>query len=399
MLQESLKNFIHGEIANLQAGGCYRRLNRTDSASNARISLNGKKVINFSSNNYLGLSSSAFLKQASVQALTEFGAGAGASRLISGNLALHEELERKIADFKKTESALLFNCGYMANCGLLGALGQREDVIFSDRFNHASIIDGILLSRARLARYAHKDMAGLRRLLVRHQSSRQSSRGKRIIVTDSVFSMDGDLAPLREIAALAREFDASVMVDEAHATGVLGENGRGAVELLNLEGEIDIQMGTLSKALGGFGAYVAGDSLLIDFLVNRARPLIFTTALPPAVIAASLKALDIVQNRPDLRDTLLSQAGWFRKKLQEAGFNTLESETHIIPVLVGENEKAIQFSHKLLEAGIYAPAVRPPTVPRGTARLRISLMATHTLADLEEAMDEIQKIGQELRLI
>jgi glycine C-acetyltransferase len=370
-------------------------MKRIDSASDARISLNGRKVINFSSNNYLGLASSRFLKQASVQAATEFGVGAGASRLISGNLALHEELEKKIADFKMTESAILFNCGYMANCGILGALGQREDVIFSDRFNHASIIDGILLSRARLVRYAHKDMDGLRRLLIHHQSK----RGKRIIVTDSVFSMDGDIAPLQEIAALAREFGASVIVDEAHATGVLGENGRGALELLNLESEIDIQMGTLGKALGGFGAYVAGDSLLIDFLVNQARPLIFTTALPPAVIAASLKALDIVQNRPDLRDTLLGQANWFRKKLQNAGFNTLESETHIIPVLVGENEKAIQFSQKLLEAGIYAPAVRPPTVPKGTARLRISLMATHTLADLEEAMDKIQKFGQELCLI
>jgi len=395
MLQESLENFIHSEISNLQAAGCYRRMKRIDSASDAKIFLNGKKVINFSSNNYLGLASSRFLKQAAVQALTEFGVGAGASRLISGNLALHEELEKKIADFKKTESAILFNCGYMANCGLLGALGHREDVIFSDRFNHASIIDGILLSRAKLARYAHKDMDGLRRLLIRHQNS----KGKRIIVTDSVFSMDGDLAPLQEIVALAREFGASVMVDEAHATGVLGENGRGVLELLNLESEIDIQMGTLGKALGGFGAYVAGDSLLIDFLVNHARPFIFTTALPPAVIAASLKALDIVQNRPDLRDTLLSQANWFRKKLQETGFNTLESETHIIPILVGGNDTALQFSQKLLETGIYAPAVRPPTVPKGTARLRISLMATHTLADLEEAMDKIQMVGQELRLI
>jgi glycine C-acetyltransferase len=395
MLQESLKKFINSEISNLQTAGCYRRMKLTGSASNARISLNGKEVINFSSNNYLGLAASSFLRQAAAEAITGFGVGTGASRLISGNLTLHEELERKIAGFKMTESALVFNCGYMANCGLLSALGQRDDVIFSDRFNHASIIDGILLSKARLARYAHKDMDELRRLLI----SYQSSRGKRIIVTDSVFSMDGDLAPLREISSLAREFGASVMVDEAHATGVLGEHGRGAVELLNLEGEIDIQMGTLSKALGGFGAFAAGDSLLIDFLINRARPFIFTTALPPSVIAAALKALDIVQNRPDLRDTLLGQAGWFRRKLQEMGFNTLESETHIIPILVGENEPTLQFSRKLLGAGIYAPVVRPPTVPRGTARLRISLMATHTLADLEEAIDKIQKIGQELRLI
>ncbi|MEW6381560.1 MAG: 8-amino-7-oxononanoate synthase [bacterium] len=395
MLQESLKKYLHQEISDLQKAGCYRRMKLIDSASGARISLHGREVINFSSNNYLGLASSGFLKQAAIQALTGFGAGSGASRLVSGNLTLHDELERKIADFKKTESALLFNCGYMANCGLISALCQREDVIFSDRFNHASIIDGILLSRARLVRYGHRDMDDLRRLLVRYGSS----RGKRLIVTDSVFSMDGDLAPLREIVDLAAEFDASVMVDEAHATGVLGEHGRGAVEALDLEGEIDIQMGTLSKALGGFGAYVAGDSLLIDFLINQARPFIFTTALPPAVIAAALKALDIVENRPDLRDTLLRQADWFRKKLHEAGFNTLNSETYIIPILAGENEKALSFSQKLLEEGIYAPAIRPPAVPKGTARLRLSLMATHTLADLEEAMDKIQRIGQELGLV
>jgi glycine C-acetyltransferase len=357
--------------------------------------LNGKEVINFSSNNYLGLAFSGFIKQAAIQAINDFGAGAGASRLISGNMALHEELEKKIAGFKKTEAALLFNCGYMANCGLLGALCHRDDIIFSDRGNHASIVDGAVLSRARLVRYAHKDVDDLRRLLIRYQSR----PGKRFIVTDSVFSMDGDIAPLREIVALAGEFGASVMVDEAHAAGVLGENGRGAVELLNMEGDIDIQMGTLSKALGGFGAYVAGDSLLIDFLINRSRPFIFTTALPPAVVAAALKALDIVQNRPDLRDTLLRQADWFRKSLQEAGFNTMESETQIIPILVGENEKALQFSQKLLDAGLYAPAIRPPTVPRGGARLRISLMATHTQADLEEALDKIKKIGQELRLV
>ncbi|MCL6582457.1 MAG: 8-amino-7-oxononanoate synthase [bacterium] len=395
MLREPLRKFLHRQIVDLKEAGCYRQMKLVDSAAGARVFLQGREVINFSSNNYLGLASSGFLKQAAAQALSGFGIGAGASRLVGGNFPPHEELEKKLANFKKTESALVFNCGYMANCGLISALCQREDLVFSDRLNHASIVDGVLLSRAKLVRYNHRDMEDLRRLLARHSGG----RGKRLIVTDSLFSMDGDLAPLREIVDLAAEFEASVMVDEAHATGVLGEHGRGAVELFGLEGEIDIQMGTLSKALGAFGAYVAGDSLLIDFLINRARPFIFTTALPPPAVAAASMALDIVDNRPDLRDTLLRQAAWFRQKLQESGFNTLNSQTHIIPILVGDNERALSFSQKLLEAGIYAPAIRPPAVPRGGARLRISLIATHTLADLEEAADKIQRIGQELRLI
>jgi len=204
---------------------------------------------------------------------------------------------------------------------------------------------------------------------------------------------------MRDIVTLAKEYGASVMVDEAHAAGVLGENGHGVAELLGLEGEIDIQMGTLGKALGGFGAYAAGDSALIDYLINKARPFIFTTALPPSAAATAIKALEIVQNRPDLRDTLLRQAAWFRKQLQEAGFNTLESETYIIPVVVGENKKALQFSQELLGAGIYAPAIRPPAVPQGTARLRISLMATHSMIDLEEALEHIQRIGKKLNII
>jgi 8-amino-7-oxononanoate synthase len=395
MLQESLKKFLEKEISHVKSSDSYRYLRTIDGASQARITLQGKEVINLSSNNYLGLANSNFLKQSAIKSLTELGVGTGASRLISGNMTVHREMEMELAAFKRAEAALLFNCGYMANCGLLSALVNRQDVVFSDRYNHASIVDGLLLSRARVVRYAHKDMDDLRKLLTRYQTS----RGKRLIVTDSVFSMDGDLAPLQDIVALAGKFGASVMVDEAHATGVLGENGHGAVELLDLEGEIDIQMGTLSKALGGFGAYVAGDSLLIDYVINKARPFIFTTALPPSAVAAALKALDIVQNRPDLRDTLLRQATWFRKHLQDTGFDTMESETHIIPLLVGENEKAVQLSRKLFEAGVYAPAIRPPAVPQGTARLRISLMATHTLADLEDALEKIYKIGQELRLI
>lgn len=282
----------------------------------------------------------------------------------------------------------------MANCGLLSALSSRHDIIFSDRNNHASIIDGILLSRAKLIRYPHKDMDELRKLLIQHQQH----QSKRFIVTDSVFSMDGDIAPLRDIVALAGEFEATVIVDEAHATGIFGKNGHGITEFFDLEGEVDIRMGTLGKALGGFGAFVAADSLVIDYLINKARPFIFTTALPPPAIAAALKALDIVRNRPDLRDTLLQQANWFRNELKNNGFNTLESETHIIPILIGENEKAVQFSQKLFEAGIYAPAIRPPTVPQGTARLRISLMATHTMPDLEKALQVLVKIGKKIHL-
>ncbi len=395
MLQDSFKEFLKEEISYLKKTDCYRHLKILNGAQKARVIFQGKEVINFSSNNYLGLANSKFLKQSAIEALSDLGVGAGASRLISGNLSIHEELEKQIACFKKTEAALLFNCGYMANCALLSALCNRHDIIFCDRYNHASIIDGIVLSRAQLVRYAHKDIDELRRLMISHQGRHK----KRFIVTDSVFSMDGDLAPLCDIVALAKEYEASVMVDEAHATGVLGKNGHGVVELLGLEGEIDIQMGTLGKALGGFGAYVAGDSVLIDYLINKARPFIFTTALPPSTAATAVKALEIVQNRPDLRDILLRQAAWFRKQLQEAGFNTLESETHIIPVVAGENEKALQFSQGLLDVGIYAPAIRPPAVPEGTARLRISLMATHSMCDLEEALEHIQRIGKKLNII
>ena len=395
MLQDSFKKFLKEEISHLKKINSYRYLKTLNGAQQARVIFQGKEVINFSSNNYLGLANSNLLKQEAVKAFDDLGAGAGASRLISGNLSIHEELEKQIACFKKTEAALLFNCGYMANCALLSALCSRHDVIFSDRYNHASIVDGMLLSRAQVVRYSHKDIDELRRLLGRHQGRHK----KCFIVTDSVFSMDGDLAPLNDIVTLAQKYGALVMVDEAHATGVLGENGRGAAELLGLEGQIDIQMGTLGKALGGFGAYVAGDSVLIDYLVNKARPFIFTTALPPSVAATAIKALEIVQNRPGLRDALMRQAGWFRKQLQEAGFNTLESETYIIPVVAGENTKALQFSQELLEAGIYAPAIRPPAVPHGTARLRISLMATHTMNDLEEALEHIQRIGKKLNII
>ncbi len=394
-MSAEFKKFLAEEKRLLQEKGCYRQMKTMDGASQAKISLNGKEVINFASNNYLGLANSNLLKQAVIKSLNEFGAGAGASRLLSGNLALHEQLEKILAQFKKTPAALLFNCGYMANCGLLSALSFRHDIIFSDQYNHASIIDGIILSRAKLIRYPHKDMAELRKLLIQNQQH----RAKRFIVTDSVFSMDGDIAPLRDIVDLATEFEATVIVDEAHATGIYGKNGHGITELLDLEGEVDIQMGTLGKALGGFGAFVAADSLVIDYLINKARPFIFTTALPPPAIAAALKALDIVQNRPDLRDTLLQQANWFREELKNIGFNTLNSETHIIPILVGENEKAVQFSQKLVDAGIYAPAIRPPTVPQGTARLRISLMATHKMPDLEKALQILVKIGKKIRLI
>lgn len=395
MLQKFFKQFLEKEISGLQQADCYRQLREVRGASASRICFEGREVINFSSNNYLGLASSSFLKHAAMEAIESLGIGAGASRLISGNFTLHQELEKALAAFKRTESCLLFNCGYMANCGLLSSLADRHDVVFSDRLNHASIIDGVRLSQAQLVRYHHRNMDDLRHLLLSY-----SQRGNKLfIVTDTIFSMEGDLAPLPEIVALAKEFGAIVMVDEAHATGVMGEHGRGVVELMNLEDEIDIQMGTLSKAFGGFGAYVAGDALLIDYLINKARTFIFTTALPPATLSASIKALSIMENRPDLRDTLLSQAAWFRKKLREVGFNLLKSETQIIPLVAGDNDKAVQFSRELLSAGIYAPAIRPPAVPQGTARLRISLMATHTMADLEESFEQIQKIGEKLHLI
>ena len=321
------------------------------------------------------------------------GFGSGASRLVCGNMDSHGKLEDAIAQFKGVERCLFFTSGYMANIGIISALFSREDLIVSDKFNHASIIDGILLSRAESKRYPHKDMVALEEILKNAAGYR-----RRVIITDSVFSMDGDCAPLKEIVALARAYDALVMVDEAHAFGVLGKHGRGLVEHLGLEGEIDIQMGTLSKAAGAFGAYCCGPSEMIELVLNRARSFIYTTGLPPSVAAAGCAAVKIIQDEPQLRLDLSSNAEYLRKGLKKLGFDTMDSETPIIPVLLKDAARCVEFSRRLLEQGIFVQAIRPPTVPVNTCRLRVTVMATHTREDLDQLIGAFQQIGNELNL-
>jgi glycine C-acetyltransferase len=308
-------------------------------------------------------------------------------------MELHETLESRIAQFKGVERALVFNSGYAANTGVIPAITGKGDIIFSDRLNHASIVDGCLLSRAKLCRYPHNDMAALRHLLESH-----SDGGRRLIITDGVFSMDGDLARLPELVSLKEDFNALLMVDDAHGTGVLGRTGRGTAEQFNLCSRIDIHMGTLGKALGGFGAYVAASGDIIDCLVNRARSFIFSTSLPPSVLASSLAAIDIVDSSEglDLRQRLSGHAVFLRKSLQAAGFDTLGSETHIVPILTGISQRTMDFSQALLDSGVYVQGIRPPTVPRGGGRLRCTLMATHDEHDLAMAIETILSVGRKL---
>jgi glycine C-acetyltransferase len=311
-------------------------------------------------------------------------------------MELHEALEARIGAFKGTEAALVYNSGYAANTGVIPALAGRGDVIFSDRLNHASIVDGALLSRARFVRYPHNDITALRRLLANTEPS-----GRRLIVTDGVFSMDGDLARFAELVAVKHEFGAMLMVDDAHGTGVLGKTGRGSVELFNVMAEIDIQMGTFGKALGSFGAYVAASREIVDYLINRARSFIFSTSLPPAVLAASLAALDLVDSAEgiSLRKKLADNVTFFRSTLQNSGFNTMGSESQIIPVLVGEAGPTMEFSRQLLAEGIFVQGIRPPTVPTGSCRLRCTVMATHTTEELARAAESILRIGKRLGVI
>lgn len=384
------------ELESLRNQGLFRTMRMLQGEQMRRVVLDGREVLLLCSNNYLGLADHPVLKEAAIKAVERYGAGSGAARLVSGNMELHEALEARIAAFKGTEAALLFNSGYAANTGIIPALVGRGDVIFSDRLNHASIVDGSLLSRAKLVRYPHGDLPALRRLLAETEPG-----ARRLIVTDGVFSMDGDLAPLRELVALKNEYGALLMVDDAHGTGVLGETGRGSAELCGVMADIDIQMGTLGKALGSFGAYAAASREIVDVLTNRARSFIFSTSLPPAVLAASLAALDLVDSPEgaDLRKRLAHNSVLFRSALQAAGFDTMGSVSQIVPIFVGEAVPTMEFSRLLLEAGVFVQGIRPPTVPAGSCRLRCTLMATHTKSDLEQAVAAITAIGGELGVI
>ena len=383
------------ELDLLRAEGLYRSMRVINGAQGSRVELDGRQVLLLCSNNYLGLADHPALKRAAVEGV-QFGVGSGASRLVSGTMELHEKLETRIAAFKGTEKALLFNSGYAANTGIISALVGRGDAIFSDRLNHASIVDGALLSRAGFHRYPHRDMAALERML-----QEKGGKGRRLIVTDGVFSMDGDIAPLAKLAQLAKQYDALLMVDDAHGSGVLGASGRGSGELSGVLDGIDIHMGTLGKGFGSFGAYAATNGIIRDYLVNKARSFIFSTSLPPAVLAASIAALEVVDSPEgaQLREKLQANVALFKERLTASGFDTMGSETQIVPIFVGPAKTTMEFSSELLQQGLFVQGIRPPTVPAGSCRLRCTIMATHEAEDLEAAAEIISRVGRKLGVI
>ncbi|MDD5449904.1 MAG: 8-amino-7-oxononanoate synthase [Candidatus Omnitrophica bacterium] len=388
--------FIEKELEAIKKEGLYRSLRPVDGHQGAHITIDGKECLNLCSNNYLGLASHPKLKQAAVEAIQKYGVGAGASRLVCGNLKFYGELENRLAKFKKQEACLVFNSGYMANLGAITALVGRGDIVFSDKLNHASIVDAILLSRAELKRYPHKDMSALEGMLKDHRPCTIDHGQRKLIITDSLFSMDGDIAPLSDIVDLARQYGAMVMVDEAHATGIFGETGSGLSEHFGLGHEIDMHMGTLSKAFGCVGGYVAGKKELIELLINKSRALIYTTAMTPPSLASALAALDIIQKERWMAKVLLENAAFLRRGLIDMGFKLASSESQIIPILTGPSDMAVAFSRALFDEGIFIQAIRPPTVPEGSARLRLTVMATHKKQDLEMALEIIAATARRL---
>ena len=373
---------LQEEIVSIKRADLYRKLRAVTGDQGPLLVIGGREVVNFSSNNYLGLANHPKLAAAAKGAIDRYGCGAGASRLISGNMALHEELEQRLAEFKGTEAALVFNSGFQANAGILPALAGEGDAIFSDALNHASIIDGCRLSRAKTCVFRHSDVGHLESLLKQAEQCR-----RKLIVTESIFSMDGDQAPLTDMVEVAERFGAWVMVDEAHATGLFGARGGGVVAQLGLGDRVLVQMGTLGKALGAFGAYVAGSRALCDVLINRCRSFIFSTALPPAVMAMAIAALDLAQSEPERREALWKNCRSMMTGLRSLGYRLGESASPILPLFVGEADPCMRLSERLFERGVFAQGIRPPTVPQGTSRLRITLMATHTPAHIERALD------------
>jgi len=364
-----------------------RRLRTIDSAPGAEVELEGRRILLFSSNNYLDLATHPRVTEAAINAIRRYGVGAGASRLVSGSLRPHRELEERLAAFKRVEAALVFPTGYQANLGLITTLAEDCSILYADRLCHASLIDACRLCDAPLRVYRHRDHAQLTRLLQRGRAPRPA-----LVVTDGVFSMDGDLAPLPELDKVAEHAGATVVVDDAHGTGVMGATGRGTVEHFGLEGRPLVQMGTLSKALGGLGGFVAGSRDLIEYLVNRARAFIYTTALPPAQAAAAIAALDVIEDEPERRERLWVLRRRLHDGARQAGFDTLDSRSPIIPLLIGDAEAALRLSETLLSHGIYAPAIRPPTVPAGTSRIRLSVTAGHTPAQIDHLLEVLLKI-------
>ncbi len=382
------------ELEKLHEQHLFRELRSLTGVPAEWVEMQGKRLLNLSSNNYLGIADHPSLKIAASLAVEQLGCSATSARLIVGNYELYDQVEKDLTQFKNTEAALMFNSGYSANVGIITTLAGKEDIILSDKTNHASIIDGVRLSGAQYLCYKHIDMADLERCLKIAQGYRRI-----LIITDSVFSMDGDLAPLPAIVELKEKYGAVLMIDEAHGGGVFGENGRGLAEFYGVSDRVEINMATLGKAFGCSGAYVAGRKVLIDYLRNKARSFIFTTGLPPSVVASVQAALQVVQQESWRRKEVLTKAAWVRDELAKGGFKLLNSESQIIPILVGDNAPTLEFSKRLFDVNILAMAVRPPTVPLNAARLRLTVMATHSEEELSWAVEQIKQIGRELAII
>lgn len=387
-------DFITARLDELKEQGVYRKLATLESAAGGRTVINGKKVINLSANNYLGLANHPRLKAAAIKATEEWGVGAGAVRTIIGNMTLHNELEERLAEFKHTEAVITFQSGFTANAGAIPGIVDKGDVVISDELNHASIIDGCRLSKADVVRYKHSDMADLERVILEVKDK----YNVKLIITDGVFSMDGDIAKLPEIVELAEKYGCLTYIDDAHASGVLG-GGRGTAHHFGLDGRVDVQIGTLSKAIGIVGGYVAGRRNLIEWLNHRGRPFLFSTAAPPAVAAACIEAIKILSESTELTDRLWENAKYFKEKLVALGFNTGHSETPITPVITGDAKSAVKLSQRLFEEGVFAQSIVFPTVARDAARVRTIVSAAHTKEDLDEAAAAFERVGKELGLI
>ncbi len=388
-------HYLTEELEKLREQKLYQKLRVLETGQVPVARFDGKEVINLSSNNYLGLTTHPRLKQRALEAIEKFGVGSGAVRTIAGTMTLHMELEEKIAKFKHVEASVVFQSGFTANAGTVQAILGRDDVIVSDELNHASIIDGCRLSRAEIKVFPHKDVEACEKTL----KELEGRKCRKLLITDGVFSMDGDIAPLPQLVALAEKYGCIMMVDDAHASGVLGRNGRGTVDHYNLHGRVDIQVGTLSKAIGALGGYVCSTRNTIEFLYHRARPFLFSTSHPPSVAATCIAAFEVLEEQPQLTEQLWANTRFFKQGLKRLGFNTGVSETPITPVIVGEAAVAHEFSRELFSAGVFAQSIGYPTVPHGKARIRTIVTATHTQGDLARALEILEKVGKKLRII
>jgi len=386
--------FLDTELHALREQGLYRRLRVLHGEQRAYAQIDGRSVVNLSSNNYLGLTTHPRLRQRAIEAIQQYGAGSGSVRTIAGTMEIHLELERRLAAFKRTEAAVVFQSGFTANAGTVAALLGRDDVIVSDELNHASIIDGARLSRAAIKVFPHRDAAAARAIVAALPRTQRA-----LIITDGVFSMDGDLGALPALCDVADEFGAILMVDDAHASGVFGREGRGTVDHFDLHGRVDVQVGTLSKAIGSLGGYVAGSKSLIEFLYHRARPFLFSTSHPPSVAAASIAALEVLHDEPEWMARLWENTRFFKSGLAAHGFDTGHSESPITPVLVGDAALAMRLSDRLFESGVFAQGIGFPTVPPDRARVRTIVTATHTRDELQFALDAFARVGRELGVI